>query len=172
MIAEHVEDTVVGRVAGAPQTAAFVVAGVGSALVLVDAGDVHRRCSADRAPDPVAIRVVEEGRQGRRSLLHLGQAVFIVEDEGIRRPGDGARRLVAVRVVAVAVAVGRGYRVLVGAIAVGIRITSVAGQVISYLPTTIMEQDVPQSISSFVRRYLESPGSTRLLAYPMSECAV
>ena len=135
-------------------------------------GGVPRRGS-DRcgALDAVAVGVVQERRQRRRSLLHLGQAVFVVEDEGVRRPGDGAGRLVAIAVVAVRVAIGARHGVFVGCIAVGVGVSSVAGQVISYLPTTIMEQDVPQSISSFVRRYLESPGSIRLLAYPVSECA-
>ena len=93
-------------------------------------GGVPRRGS-DRcgALDAVAVGVVQERRQRRRSLLHLGQAVFVVEDEGVGRSSDGSGRLVSVAVVAVRVAIGARHGVFVAAVAVGIRIAGVAGQV-------------------------------------------
>ncbi len=99
MVAEHVENAVVAAVAAAPDAAAFVVAGGGRSLPLVDAGDVHRRHAAHGSFDPVAIRIVQECGQTSRALFHFGQAVFVVEHQGVRRPGDGSRRLVAVAVV-------------------------------------------------------------------------
>ena len=129
MVAQHIEDAVVRRVAAAAQPAAFVVAGVSRALPLVDTGDIDGRGSTDSSLDAVAVGVVQERRQRRRSLLHLGQAVFVVEGEGIGDTADGPAGLVAVAVVAVRVAIGARHGVFVAAVAVGIRIAGVAGQV-------------------------------------------
>ena len=98
-------------------------------MPLVDAGDIDGRGSTDSSLDAVAVGVVQERRQGRCILLHLCQAVFVVEGEGIGRPADGAGRLVAIAVIAVRVAVGARHGVLVGCIAVGVRSARVAGQV-------------------------------------------
>ena len=87
MVGEHVKHAVVGCVATAPQPSAFVVAGVRCALSFVDASDVDGRGSTVSSLDAVAIRVVEEGRQRGRPLLHFGQAVFVVEVDDNRHAG-------------------------------------------------------------------------------------
>ena len=116
MVTQHVEDAVVAAVAAPPQPASLVVAGVRCALPLVDTGDIDGRGSTDSSLDPVAVSVVQEGRQGRRILLHFGQAVFVVEDEGVGHAADGPAGLVAIAVVGVGVAVGACHNMLVGAV--------------------------------------------------------
>ena len=88
-----------------------------------------------------------------RILLHLGQAVFVVEDKGVGHAAGGPAGLVAAKsrseaewiaVIAVAVAVGRGHGVFVAAVAVGIRVAGVTGQVADRIVGEVLLQPAVQ----------------------------
>ena len=74
------------------------------------------RHATHRSFDAIAVRIIKEGCQRSRPLLHLGQAVFVVEDEGVGHAADGPAGLVAIAVVGVGVAVGACHNMLVGAV--------------------------------------------------------